>query len=222
MGEKRSIEREILFVVEGKDDFNFLVSFIEDQFKARSIKFDDKGISDTCQILKLEGIHPLTEKIKVLTLLPNFTTVKRLGIILDADNSASSKFESAQSALKNNNLPVPDYPGKFFQNPEVIISTGIYVVHVEGIGMLETICLKSVESDLSYGCIRQYWNCLEELNREQSFPLPKNREKALCLAFLASRTEPVNSLGVAALKGCWNNNHEVFSDLRVFIREGLS
>jgi hypothetical protein len=182
MDKKTSIGRDLIFVVEGSDDSNFLASFIETQFSNRFLRFDDNGLASGCQIIKLEGIDPLPQKITSVKLLPHFSRVTRMALIVDADTSVESRFQSAQWAFKKNGLPVPEKIGEFKSDDEGKLEIGVYIFHIEGRGMLETICLRSVENDPIFGCIDQFWKCSDTICEKKNLPKPNNPDKARCLA----------------------------------------
>jgi hypothetical protein len=217
-----TIQNDKIFVVEGADDRNFLMSFIEKEFPDSDHKFTDNFVSEICQIIELEGIDPLSDKIKGIISLPNFYNVKKMAVFIDADQSVDQKFQSAQSAFRRNNLPIPKEIGKFFTHNESHISIGVYIVQVNGKGMLETMCLKSVESDPAFECLNSFWACLENLFQNESLSKPKNCDKARCLSYLSTRKEISNSLGIGAKKGYWNFSHHIFDDLRTFVKETLN
>ena len=79
-------------------------------------------------------------------------------------------------------------------------------------GMLEDLCLKTVENHPAMGCVQPFTSCISEL--EES---PNNIVKAKAQAFLAAMPELANSVGVGAQKGYWNFKSEELTDLKSFI-----
>jgi len=63
-------------------------------------------------------------------------------------------------------------------------------------------------------CVDKYFECISKLGIE----MPHNMSKAKVKAFLASRPEICPYLGVAALKGYWPFNNDVFNDIKEFLR----
>ena len=149
--------------------------------------------------------------------------VTSLGIVRDAEGNAGDTFQSICSALKNANcelknlnvsvnLPVPN---------QVIVPVGDYLrVSVlilpddKTPGMLETICLWSVENNPAMKCIEQYFKCI----KQRMSSLPKNMPKAQVQTFLASRPRPGLLLGQAARAGYWPWDSPVFNRVKQFLQ----
>jgi hypothetical protein len=80
-------------------------------------------------------------------------------------------------------------------------------------GMLETLCLESLENDTSMNCVNQYFDCI----KEESNIFPNNIHKAKIHAWLASRTIPDKRLAEASEAGYFDFNNSVFDNLKQFI-----
>lgn len=77
-------------------------------------------------------------------------------------------------------------------------------------GMLEDLCLNSVQGDL-LSCINAFFECTNSTKIEQM-------SKARVQTYLATKPETVKSLGVGAAKGYWNFEHECFSEFAKFLK----
>ncbi len=80
-------------------------------------------------------------------------------------------------------------------------------------GMLEDLCLESVQDDDAFPCLGQYFDCLKTQGK-----VPKSLPKARIHAWLASQEEPDRRLGEAAQKGYWPFDHEAFKPITEFIK----
>ncbi len=80
-------------------------------------------------------------------------------------------------------------------------------------GMLETLCLQSINNDPIMNCIDDFFRCMET----QNIALPNNIYKAKIGAYLASRKKPNLRLGEAAKKGYFDWDNPVFDDLKNFL-----
>jgi hypothetical protein len=78
-------------------------------------------------------------------------------------------------------------------------------------GMLETLCLQSVEEDPVMTCVDEYLQCVQEI-REVA-----HLHKARLHAFLASQKEPGLLLGESADKKYWPWDHPAFDQIRQFL-----
>lgn len=159
------------------------------------------------------GKYNLAKFLKALPLIPNFQELESLGITRDADNSIQSAFDSVCSALKNNNLPAPrklNNPTAINNNLKVSI---FFLPDNQKEGMLEDLCLQSVEDDLGMSCVDSYFECINNKARRQ----PKNMAKARLHAWLASKKISDKRLGEAAKAGYWDFENSAFNKLKNFI-----
>lgn len=196
----KNIESPNLLLVEGKDEeffFGALICYM--------------GLKNI-QIINIEGKDNLRRKLRALINDARFHEVVSIGIVRDANDDPRAAFQSICDALKAVNLSVPERP---------LVSNGvspkvtIMILPKEDTpGMLEDICLKSIENDPVMFCIDQYFKCLEE----RRIPIPKKRSKAKVQAFLASRTDPGKRLGKAAQAGYWPWDNIAFDPLKNFLQ----
>ena len=193
----KSIKSPKLFLVEGKDDVDFFVKLLE----ALSIK--------NCFVWSVEGKDDFGNKLKTLSKVPGFDRLTHFAIIRDKESD--NALESVQKILSDINIEnIPSRNGEVIAgNPTV----GIFILPGTNKGkMLEDLCLHLVQNDPAMRCVEEFACCISEL----PYP-PKNMSKARLLAFLASRREPVNTIGVAANKGYWNFDCPVIDELKEFL-----
>jgi hypothetical protein len=173
-------------IVEGADAVYF--------FRALLKHLDLTGI----QIQNFGGIGELRAFLKALCNAPDFLTlVTSVGIVRDAETDASAAFQSVCSALNGANLTIPQQPmTPIGDSPQVNV---LILPDATTSGMLETLCLRTVENDPVMECIEQYFNCI----KQRRGILPTNMPKAKVQAFLASRPKPGLLLGQAADAGYW-------------------
>jgi hypothetical protein len=192
------ITQSKVLVVEGKDEVNFFVALI------RFLNLS------SIQVLNIEGKHKFKNKLKAVSITSGFSNVASLGIVLDADDNPSGTFQSVCSALKYSNLPIPNNPLESYgQNPKVSV---MILPEPNATGMLEDVCLKSIESDIAMDCVNDFFNCLDDKDIK-----PKNASKAKVQVFLASKPETGIPLGIAAQKGYWPFKNAVFNQLKDFL-----
>ena len=189
-----------LLLVGGKEDVFFFKALMKYQ-KLQNV-----------QIINAEGTSNFEPILKAISSSPQFrTTVSSLGVVRDADTGIDIAFKCVTDALESANLPVPEFAlVPKGENPQVTVM----ILPEEGEpGMLEDLCLKSVESDPTMFCVKQYCRCLQ-----QKCPsLPKNTSKAKVQVFLASRKEVGKGLGVAARDGCWPFHDAAFDEVKRFL-----
>lgn len=193
------IEQPNVLIGEGREDEQFFRAFI-----------DHLGLHKI-QVLPIGGKTQLRQNLKALTLSPSFTDVKSLGITRDANNDPSAAFQSIRDALSDLKLPVPNSPLVPVGNqPRVAV---MILPKKNQPGMLEDLCLKSVENTVTTLCVNQYFDCLQK----QKIPLPLNMSKAKTQVFIASKPKAGLRLGEAAQAGYWPWDNQAFDQLKKFL-----
>ncbi len=194
------ITRPKLLVVEGTDARVFF-----------DVLLEQMDLADTVQTQDFGGVNELPSFLRTLPGTSGFRQVTSLGIVRDAENNAQSAFQSACGSLKKAGLSVPQQP--------MVVASGSPKVYVfvlpdcSSPGMLETLCLRSVETDPVMPCVAEYFECVEA-----NGSLPNNLDKARLQAFLASRSRPGLSLRDATKAGYWPWDSPVFDPLKEFLR----
>ncbi len=196
-----------ILVVEGRDEERFFDAALRDHL----------GLTDI-QILPIGGKTNLTLNMRGLVNDAGFPTVQSLGVLRDADLtapgatavSAAQAFQSVCGSLRHVGLPCPASHGQFAVGPPRV---GIFIIP-NGVddGMLETLCLLSVETLPEFPCVDGYLRCLQGHG-----VIPNNLHKARAHAWLASRLEPDKRVGEAAQAGYWPWDADAFRDLWSFV-----
>ncbi|MGI6395571.1 MAG: DUF3226 domain-containing protein [bacterium] len=203
---KMILKSRTLVLVEGKDEVNFLSKLLENLgFKAQ--------VEDICG----KDLFPTENGFAAIKQLEGFENVKSLAVIRDADygeNAVKRAFQSVKTVLERNGVASPSAPGEFIENDGLKI--GIYIMpDCENEGMLEDLCLKSVENDSVFKCANQFLDCVNaSVHKNEK---PKNLSKAKAQTFLAGKKEVANATGVGAQKGYWNFEHECMNKIKQFL-----
>jgi hypothetical protein len=198
------ITKKSLLVVEGKDEQLFFEAL------CRDLEIVD------LQILPVGGKSKIKDSILLLKVSPGFNTVVSLSIIRDADDSASDAFRSVTYALKDADLPAPEYPDSFVGGPPRV---GIHILPGQDQeGALEDLCIRSIEDMPSYQCVTLFFKCITDRGLQP----PQEPSKAKIQTYLASLPELRNALGLAAQAGYFTLNAAPYEKLRQFLREAIS
>ena len=202
------IEEEVQLLVEGNDERNFFEAFAE-YLALRNV-----------QIQVLGGKDRLREFLETLAAATAFRTVRSIGIVRDADESADRAFESVRTSLGNANdairssgveFPVPDRPEQLAGEHPVL---SVLVLPGNGDeGMLETLLCKTFAGGDMDGCIDRFFGCAEKSGSSIHRP-----DKARARAYLATKPDPRLSVGVAAKRGYWDLDHGAFDGVRNFLK----
>lgn len=198
----QKVESKYQLLVEGNDQRNFFNAFIG------HLAIDD------IQIQNFGGVRELKRYLSAFVNVPGFReTVQRVGIVRDAESSASSAFQSVQSSLERAGLAVPEHPESASDgNPS------IYVLILPGrgkSGMLENLLCETFAGSKEDECITSFFDCLSE-NGVGEIRRP---HKARAWAYLTTKPDPHHSVGYAASKGYWGDlDQPVFSIVRDFLK----
>ncbi|KJR40956.1 hypothetical protein MCHI_003150 [Candidatus Magnetoovum chiemensis] len=204
-----NIIKEKLLIVEGKDEVNVFTKLL------------NHLEIDTIQIFDIGGKDRFKKELIFLKDVPGFDTVTALGVIRDADNDANIAFQSVAGTLKCCGLTPPDKHNTFSNNipSELSPKTCVFIIsRDDNQGMLEDLCLASVENKPAMKCVIALCECISELWIYERIAAPKNIAKAKTQAYLACMPDIAGSIGVGAEKSYWNLDNRAFDKLKSFIR----
>jgi hypothetical protein len=190
-----------VLVVEGRDDFEFFIALLR-----------NLGLSSEIEIRNAGG--EIKEVfLKTLIATPGFDKVISLGIVRDAEElNAMSAFDSVCEGLKKVGLSIPKKPVAVVDGKP---NVSVYIMpDCENPGMLETLCMKSVDNRPIISCIDQYFQCIES----KEIPVPDNIFKARFHTFLSAQKEPGLLLGQAAQRGYLPWDNPAFDSIKEFLR----
>lgn len=210
----KNIEKEILLVGEGKDEWVFFNALL---------KHLNIG---NIQIAVTQGKTRYDDSINLITKMPGFNNLKALLLTRDADDSATGAFDSLKASLRKYSLPVPDTLASF--KTEGNKSSGVFVFPDNtSAGMLENLFVKAMESHSIYPCVDAYMNCLEARSNmrggytgeqlESELVYPNNPIKARAKTILAGLEYDIDKIGLAAQRKVWNLDHPSLIPFRAFI-----
>ena len=188
-----------LLLGEGEDEVRFFRALLR-----------DLAIRDV-QVEKYQGKSNLGYYLRTLVALPDFGNVVSLGVTRDADDNIGGAFQSVRSALQRAGLAVPTAPGIMASGSPP--ARAFILPDNASPGMLEDLCLSSVQAHPGHSCLDVYFQCASAAGR-----IPSNRAKARVHAWLASEAEPEKRLGEAAAAGYWPWTNPAFAPLITFVR----
>lgn len=191
-----------LILVEGKDEVNFFKALL-------------KKIGIESDVYDYEGKRNFNKKkFGAIKNSPGFENVKSLVLTMDADNSVENTYECIKNVLGENETVCPANLNEFVEDNG--IKVGVYIMpDCENQGMLEDLCLKSVEEEDLLRCAEGFLKCVDSSVSDEE--KPKNVSKAKAQTFLAGKKEIVKSVGLGAQKDYWNFDHECMSKIKVFL-----
>jgi len=181
-----------LLLVEGKDELHVLSQLLEHhQVPETFIIKDKKGINNLLETLDVELIAGGLE---------------RLGVVIDADTTLTSRWQSLRSIFAQSGCPLPDQADPLGTVVELsgrtLTRVGVWVMpDNEAEGMLEDFVRSLVPPGDALLVFAE--ECVDEvIARDRRFPV-SYRSKALIHTWLSWQKEPGTPLGLAI------KNHEL-------------
>ncbi len=217
-----SITKSKLLLGEGKDE----VAFFEGLLKFL-------GIEDV-QVMEYGGKYRIVSGLSAIVKLSGFDSLQALGITRDADyfgnlgdmlvpkdrsiGEAQAAFDSVCSALRVSASHLP-LPARLMQKAGAASkpTVSIYVLpDCSQPGMLEDLCLRSVQETPVNQCVDDYFTCVTQKTGHSH---PNNKlSKARVRAWLATQIEPDLRLGEAVGRDYWDFTHPTFDSLKQFLQ----
>jgi hypothetical protein len=136
--------------------------------------------------------------------------VTAMAVLRDADSDAGAAFQSVRAALMQNNFAAPDGDGVF---QEAAMRVGVFIVGVNGRGMIEDLCLHSVADQPEFPCIDGYFACIATKSARSKFS-----SKAKVRVWMASHVDYEYHVGKAAAGGYWPWESPAFDSLKNFLK----
>jgi hypothetical protein len=146
---------------------------------------------------------------------PDFSKVRSLAVVADADFNVGGTRDRIRGALQNAGLPHPTDPLTEASAGNLRVSY-LILPHSRDQGMLEDVCLDSVRSEPVMECVDQFIECVK--GKREDWPKRETESKARVHAYLASLDRPDLRLGEAAAKGLWNFDSAAFDPLKELLR----
>ena len=198
-----TIGRPKQLIVEGDDEVRLLGALLR-----------NLGI-DGVQIQQLRGYNNIRRFLTAFVDIENFSTVRSLAIVADANSNGAGRIQSIRDALASVGLPSPSAPLQQASDGSLNVSY-LVVPHGRTQGVIEDVCLASVRTDPAMACVNSYFQCIAAVNTPG--PRSTHTSKALLHAFLASRDDPSLRLGEAADQGIWQFEDDSFAPLKGLFR----
>ena len=201
------VKSDVLLLVEGIQDARF--------FNAILCRWLERTDVQVVRVKGKDNFRPF-----LINLLPKskgFSQLRHLGIIRDADCSATSTLQSLRNALTDAGLPAPSRAWKTEQSGQLCVTLAI-VPDGSSPGNLEDLCLRSIANSSESTCVDQYIKCRESTGAQ----IANNRlAKSKVYAYLAvgrDSAEPGLRLGEAADANVWDWKDLAFQRIVNFLK----
>lgn len=199
--DKTVIDTTKLIIVEGDDDERFIQELLR-----------ELNILDT-EIINVGG-NNFREYLPEIGKISGFASINQLAIISDADDDAHSTFQRIVNSINridDYDLVPPTERNTFCPGSP---SVGVFIITKKDSeeGMLEDLCLASVEDHESMKCVDDFSECINRLGI-----VLRNPSKSRCQTFLSAMIHSVPHIGIAAQRGYWDFNSEALDGLKSFL-----
>ncbi len=136
--------------------------------------------------------------------------VSALAILRDANGDAKASFVSVRDALQRSGFQPPDADAAV---SESALRIGIFIVGINGRGMIEDVCLNSVSGEPEFSCVDNYFDCIAKKSPRSQFS-----SKARVRVWMASHVDFEYHVGKAAEEGYWPWESPAFDSLKNFLK----
>ena len=161
----------------------------------------EMGLSDTIEIHNYGGNSELAKTLRALAATAEFRRVESILVTRDAEDDPNAASKSVDSAIKSISL------GQSVKIQVAILPSELLP------GMIETLCLSSVEGQPHFGCITDFFTSVE--GKGVAIPSGPVRAKHVAQVYLATTEWPQKMPGTAAYKKVWPFDHPAFEPLRM-------
>jgi hypothetical protein len=136
--------------------------------------------------------------------------VDAMAILRDANGDSTASFASVRDALQRNGFPQPKTDATFSDSA---LRVGVFIVGVNGRGMIEDVCLNSVSDRPEFSCVDDYFVCIAQKSSRSNFS-----SKAKVRVWMASQVDYEYYVGEAAEGGYWPWENPAFDPLKNFLK----
>jgi hypothetical protein len=136
--------------------------------------------------------------------------VEAMAILRDANGDSAGAFASVRDSLQHNGFTPPQADTNFSNSA---LRIGVFIVGVDGRGMIEDVCLKSVNDRPEFPCVDDYFKCIAAKSQRSQFS-----SKAKVRVWMASQVDFEYHVGKAAEKGYWPWESAAFEPLKNFLK----
>jgi len=196
------IQKEYLILCEGRDAQEFLIAYLDSD----AMKTMPRLESDI-QVIDYGGISDLTKTIQILMMMSNYSSVKNIVILRDAEDDATAAIQSIQDSLRRNGLPVPKEPNQWVKGKPNIAYSLFPAFDSLTSGALEDLCVSIVAEENWNSMQNSIKEFLQIIKNNYGKKLPREFKNKLHTYFSATDEFVSLKIGEAAKAGAfdWNN-----------------
>ena len=214
--ERDRIKKEKLILCEGRDEENFLISWLNSDELS-----DEPGFSNEIQVLNFEGNSDLSRQLEKYRKMDGFDNLTHLMIIRDAEHDSDGAVKSIQSALSNNGFQVPEESYQWICDNDNDLYIGFLLFPAcdknPTAGTLEDLCLKILAKSDASTCMEEVNIFLERLEKEHGKNFSHKFKTQLHAYFAVSDDYVGMKIGEAAGAKAFNWSSSELEPLKNFV-----
>lgn len=217
--EKNRIVKTYILLCEGIDTLNFLIQFLNSKTLA-----DDKRFSNDIQAFDFGGINNLEKYILNLKNMEGFDDVNRILIIRDAETDVSVAVNMIKTALRNSDLPIPEYCNEWKSDGDEIkiAFTLMPTCSSEPVpGALEDLCWNILSDAISHNMREDVGEFVNQMENDYS-SIGSHEHKSRLHTCLSVNKDFISlKIGEAAKAGAFDFNNTWLDPLKDVLRKGF-
>lgn len=209
--DKEKILCSYLLLCEGRDEMEFLITYLNAHLIGENQKYDD------IQIIDFKGIKQLTKKLRALTAVESFDNVKGIAIIRDAETNAAGAQQSIVSSLG-----ICGIDGNLFSSNPYYLFPGKDSNGNWQNGTLEDLCIEIISDNIleevsANDLLLRCETFLGTVETARGIGFLRKHKNLLHTYFSATDKFVDLKIGEAARAGAFNWQHTKLNDLKVFL-----
>ena len=172
---------------------------------------------DGCVVYMIRGLSNLKSSFRLLSKEPNFEHVKKIGILVDAEDNPGGRQDQISYCLR-----LVDFPYNMDAVSDHVISvgdkrSGFFISPGNGqAGRIEDLVIKELETKEEWECIKQYNECI---NQKTAKPLD---EKSIAQIGISTMGHGVCGVHHAFDKGVLDVSHATYEPIVTMINNLLA
>ena len=215
--ERDRIKKSKLILCEGRDEENFLISWLNSDELS-----NEPGFSSEIQVLNFEGNSDLSRQLEKYRKMDGFDSLTHLMIIRDAEQDSDGAVKSIQSALGNNGFQVPEESCQWIYDKNNDLYIGFLLFpkcdNNPTAGTLEDLCLKILAKPDASVCMEEVNVFLERLETEHGKNFSHKFKTQLHAYFAVSDDYVGMKIGEAANAKAFDWSSPELEPLKNFVR----
>lgn len=218
--ERNRILKDKLIICEGRDEENFLISWLNSENLSSVLAF-----ANDIQVLNFGGNSDLSRQLEKYKKMDGFDNVTHLMIIRDAEQDVNGAIQSIQRALRANEFQAPEKPCQWIYDIINNLHIGFLLFPTcdenPTTGTLEDLCLKILSKSDAPMCLEEINIFLKRLETERGKNFSHKFKTQLHAYFSVSDDYVGMKIGEAAGAMAFDWSSSELEPLKNFVRYAI-